>query len=173
MKKLLDIIPPVGKRVTTSTLCQKVQTFRDSTALFPLHSLLQPACSGLWAVRGWGGSDAVGAAVLPPEQRDCCNKGLLLSAPAAQVLICCDVHVLGVAWKLCDLWTPALSVCTPSGRASHALVSVVRLGGGSSCDLLECAALQRPHRRRVRFSCLSSLQVCWLSVLCLRPAVNL
>lgn len=103
LKKLLDNILPVGKGVTTSTLCQKVQTFQDSAALFFLHSLLQPAFSGLWAVHGWGVPDAVGAAVLPPEQSDCCKKGLLFSAPAAQVLICSDVHVLGLPWKLCDL----------------------------------------------------------------------
>lgn len=52
---------------------------------------------------GWGSPDAVGAAALPPKQCDCCKKGLLLSVPAAQVLICSDVHVLGLASKLCDL----------------------------------------------------------------------
>lgn len=59
--------------------------------------------SGVSLGAGWEGPDAVGAAVLPPEQHDCCEKELLLSVPAAQVLICSGVHVLGLASKLRDL----------------------------------------------------------------------
>lgn len=65
--------------------------------------ILQSWASGVSPVVGRGGPDAVGGAVLPPEQSDCDKKELLLSVPAAQVLICSDVHVFGLASKLCDL----------------------------------------------------------------------
>lgn len=82
---------------------RKYKLFRILLLFFSLHSLIPAAASFSGMGSPWlGGPDAVGAAVLSPEQRDCCKKGLLLSVPAAQVLICSDVYVLGFASKLCD-----------------------------------------------------------------------
>lgn len=167
MKKLLDIILPVGKGETTSFHCMSESPNFSGfcCSFFPTFSY--PCCSlhsvvfGQWCLsRSWlWVPDAVGAAVLPPEQRDCCEKGLLLCVPAAQVLICSDVHVLGFASKLCDLWNPALCSCTPLGGESHTLVlwlGSVAAPAVTCCSVLPCrgpVCLQR----RVSFFCLSSL----------------
>lgn len=72
---------------------RKSKLFRILLLFFLLHSLILAAACIQWSL-GSGVSS---------EQCDCCKKGLLLSVPAAQVLICSDVHVFGLASKLCDL----------------------------------------------------------------------